>query len=77
MTTSRANPPAATPVCISSDRAAAVDTGYHYRPIDADTPRGVKLLLIRRAAGVATLGQLGAREAYFDHFAPLPVFLKG
>ncbi|MES3011961.1 MAG: hypothetical protein V4738_14325 [Pseudomonadota bacterium] len=76
MTTSHANPPTANPICLSSDRAAAVDVGYHYRPINTDTPRGAKLLLIRKASGVATLGQLGVRETYFDHFAPLPVFLK-
>lgn len=59
---------------LSTDRAAAVDRGYKWLPIDADTPRGVKLQLINRVAGVAQYGRLGTVETFYTHWAPLPTF---
>ena len=53
---------------------ALVDMHYHWRPIDAATQRGVKLLLINRNAGVATLGALAGDPGHWTHWAPLPVF---
>lgn len=58
---------------LSSDRAAAVDTENRWRPVGPGTPRGVKLLVINRAAGVATFGQW-APESWWTHWAPLPTF---
>ena len=53
---------------------AVVDSQYHWRPIDGATRRGVKLLLINRNAGVATLGALGGDPGHWTHWAPLPTF---
>lgn len=53
---------------------AVVDMHYHWRAIDAATQRGVKLLLINRMAGVATLGALGSDPGHWTHWAPLPTF---
>ncbi len=59
---------------LSTDRSAAVDRDYKWLPIDANTPRGVKLQLINKTAGVAQYGRLGTREDFFTHWAPLPTF---
>lgn len=61
---------------ITTDRAAVVDGTYHWRPIDADTPRGVKLQLVRREAGVAVYGTLNNGNTFFTHWAPLPTFTE-
>ena len=58
----------------STDGAAAVSDVFHWRLIDTDTPRGVKLLLINRRAGVAAFGSLGSSSFYWTHWAPLPTF---
>lgn len=60
----------------SSCRAAMVDPGNHWRPITPQTPRGVKMWLIRKAAGVATTGTIGTHETFFDHWAPIATFSK-
>lgn len=60
----------------SSCRAAMVDPGNHWRPITPQTPRGVKMWLIRKAAGVATTGAIGTHETFFDHWAPIATFSK-
>jgi hypothetical protein len=59
---------------INSDRSAAVDHSYNWRPIDKHTPRGVKLQLINRTAGVAIYGQIQTTETFFTHWAPMPKF---
>lgn len=61
---------------ITHDKVAAVDRGYHYRPIDKDTPMGVKMLLANKDYGVATIGSLPDRSKYFTHWSPLPTFRK-
>ena len=53
-------------------KSAAVSTTQAWLPIDQDTPRGVKLQLISRPAGVATYGTLTAKVSHFTHWAPLP-----
>ena len=60
----------------TNDKAATVDTEYHWRLIDADTPRGTKLQLINRRAGVATYGQIFGSDSFWTHWAPLPSFKK-
>lgn len=55
-----------------STRTAVVDRRYHWRPIDASTPRGTKMQLINRDAGVACYGQLGTGVHFWTHWAPLP-----
>lgn len=64
------------PIKPTSDRAAIVDTTYHWREIDEDTPRGTKLQLINRRAGVATYGQIFGSDCFWTHWAPLPTFSK-
>lgn len=55
-------------------RVALTDPGYHWQPINAATPRGVKMQVINRYAGVAVQGSVGSKESYFTHWAPLPTF---
>lgn len=55
-------------------RAAVVDHDYPWRDIDEHTPRGRKLQLVNRAAGVATYGSLGSDPGFWTHWAPLPTF---
>lgn len=57
-----------------STKAALVDPGYHWQPITPSTPRGVKLQLINRPAGVAHYGKLGADPGFWTHYAPVPTF---
>ena len=59
---------------MTTDRAAVVSDGFQWRPIDARTPRGCKLQLINRAAGVACYGTLGTVPHFWTHWAPLPTF---
>lgn len=61
-------------VRLSTDRSAVVDDAQKWHPIDKRTPRGAKLQLINRKAGVATYGVLRERDDYWTHWAPMPVF---
>jgi hypothetical protein len=61
---------------LTYDRAAVVDTIYHWREIDQHTPRGVKLQLINRKMGVAQYSVLQANNEWYTHWAPLPTFRK-
>jgi hypothetical protein len=62
---------------INSSKTAAVDRNYHWIAIDKDTPRGVKLQLISRPAGVATYGTYtSAPNAHWTHWCALPTFSK-
>jgi hypothetical protein len=60
---------------INSTRTAAVDRGYHWIAIDANTPRGVKLQLIHRPSGVATYS-IYRNCDHWTHWSPLPTFSK-
>lgn len=62
------------PAQLSTDRSTAVDRSYKWLPIDSHTPRGVKLQLINRRAGVAQYGRLTTDEFFWTHWAPLPTF---
>ena len=57
-----------------STRTASVDRAYHWLPITPETPRGVKMQLINRKAGVAAYGTLGTDPFFWTHYAPLPTF---
>lgn len=61
---------------LNSNRTAAIDRTYPWLPIDKDAPRGVKLQLINRDAGVATYGSLDTDPGFWTHWAPLPTFKK-
>ena len=60
----------------TTDRAAVVDTEYHW--IDATEnppPRGSKLLCINKKYGVAVLSAW-TPECGFTHWSPIPTFRK-
>jgi hypothetical protein len=60
----------------TSDRAAIVDTEFHW--IDATEhppPRGAKILCINRMQGIAVIGSWLPTFG-FTHWAPLPTFEK-
>ena len=60
----------------TTDKVATVDTEYHWRPIDENTPLGTKVQLINRRYGVATYGQVYSSDTFWTHWAPLPTFKK-
>ncbi len=61
---------------LTASKSAVVQDGYHWRPIDATTPRGAKLQLINKNAGVATYGTLATYPGYWTHWAPLPTWKR-
>lgn len=61
---------------LNSEKTVAIDKSYHWRGIDKDTPRGVKLQLINFSAGVAVYGVYNSLDRYFTHWAPLPTFAE-
>ncbi len=57
---------------INTDHTAAVALDYYWLPIDADTPRGVKIQLLTRG-GVAVYGHYTeAQSEHFTDWAPMP-----
>ena len=60
---------------INTDQTVAVSTDVYWLPINS-APRGVKVQLCNKKYGVATYGYIGAKELYFDYWAPLPKFAK-
>jgi len=56
---------------LNTEKTAAVCTDHYWIPVSADTPLGVKLLLINARAGVAQLGQY-ERGSYWTHWSALP-----
>ena len=63
---------------LNAARTVAVDRHYFWKPINDETPKGVKLQLInKRGGGIAVYGVLDSTNRFhFDHWAPLPVFDK-
>lgn len=60
---------------INASKTVAVDREYYWLPI-ASCPHGVKVQLINEKYGVAVYGQYRPKEAFWTHWAPLPVFRK-
>jgi len=56
---------------LNTEKTVAVCTDHYWLPISADTPLGVKVLLLNERAGVATLGQYET-DSYWTHWSPLP-----
>jgi hypothetical protein len=54
---------------VNNARTAAVATDVFWKPIDEHTPTGVRMLLINKRYGTATIGQ---KTSEFTHWAPLP-----
>ena len=61
---------------LNSDRTAAVSLDAEWLPIDASTPRGVKVLLISEKFGIAQIGNHQPYDGFFTHWHPLPKFKK-
>lgn len=56
---------------INRDNTAAVATDFYWQPIDAHTPRGVKMLVINKTYGTAAISHIGS-DKFWTHWAPLP-----
>lgn len=56
---------------LNSDQTVAVATDYYWLPIDANTPRGVKLQLLGEG-GVACYGEWNGKDTFWKKWAPLP-----
>lgn len=61
---------------VNTAGTVAVAQGVFWIPIDEHAPKGVRLLLINKAAGRATDGQLGSHEKFFDHYQAFPQFQR-
>lgn len=58
---------------INKTREVAVSLEVHWKPVDVDTPNGVKMLVINRHLGVAQIS-IFRREDGWTHWHPLPRF---
>ncbi len=57
---------------LNTEKNVSVAQGFFWLPIDADTPRGVKVQLLT-IGGVAIYGQYTeAHKGAYTHWAPLP-----
>ena len=56
---------------INSASTVAVAVDYYWLPIDADTPKGVKLQLLGKG-GVAVYGTWNGKDPFYTHWAPVP-----
>lgn len=61
---------------LNNDRTAAVSTDVYWQPIDVNTPRGVKVLLLTNG-GIATIGQYHPDAAWIMGWSPLPKVRQG
>lgn len=61
---------------LDSTGRAVVNHEHHWKPIDANTPRGATMWLINKASGVGQKGQYNPNDKFFDHWFPLPTFKK-
>jgi predicted ribosome-associated RNA-binding protein Tma20 len=60
---------------INSAKTVAVDREYYWQPI-ATCPLGVKVQLINCRSGIAVYGVHRAKDNFWTHWAPLPVFRR-
>jgi len=58
---------------LTADRSTIVAPSVKWKLIDADTPVGVKMLLINKANGVASIGARRAQDDW-THWCSLPTF---
>lgn len=56
---------------INASKTVAVSPDYFWLPINADTPRGVKVQLLG-IGGVAAYGVWDGRNRFWQAWAPLP-----
>lgn len=58
---------------LNTTKTAAVSQDYFWQPIET-CPRGVKVQLANKRAGVAVYGIHTDKDTHFTHWAPLPKF---
>lgn len=63
-------------ITINTARTTAVNQSLPWLPISSTTPTGVKLLLINRRLGVATIG-IYQRGNDWTHWQGMPKFVEG
>ena len=63
-------------ITINNSRTTAVNQSLPWLPISSSTPTGVKLLLINRRLGVATIG-IYQRGNDWTHWQGMPKFIDG
>lgn len=62
---------------INTDAKVAVSTSVYWLPIDADTPRNVKVLAINSHCGIAQITTLKPSNLlWYDLWHPLPKIKK-
>lgn len=61
---------------LNSDQTVAIDPALKWKKVGPDTPRGKKLLLISKAAGVTQQGLWSPSDKFFTHYHELPTFDK-
>ena len=60
---------------LTHDGRVAVAADVFWLPIDANTPRNVKVLAIaRESAGVLSVSEIRTNETWWTHWHPLPRF---
>lgn len=61
----------------TAQTVAVSDAGVYWQPIDANTPRNVKVQAINRhGSGIAQYAEIRTDERWFDYWSPLPQFKK-
>lgn len=61
---------------LNTNKSVVIDPSNKWRKIDANTPRGAKLQLISKPAGVAQYGMLTGNNTFYTHWFPTPTFDK-
>jgi hypothetical protein len=61
---------------INTAKTAVVTPNVTWTRIDANTPLGVKMLLINEFANSTSVGVITGRDTWWTHWAPLPVWSK-
>lgn len=60
---------------INRDGKVAVSGDVYWLPIDASTPRNVKVLAIaRESSGCLSVAEIHTHETWYTHWHPLPRF---
>lgn len=60
---------------LNKDQSALIATNHNWIPIDRNTPRGVRMLLIDSNQGIAYIRQ-HIKDDGFTHWFPIPTFEK-
>jgi hypothetical protein len=58
----------------AAEPADATRAPTMWKPITKSTPRGTRLQLINRGAGVPVYGSVALHEDFFTHYCEIPTF---